>query len=128
MADKKEATGRERRESERADLEVEVDVRLDSEHNFYTGLTQDISTGGLFVATHKLLAVGTKVRVRFTLPGDEQKPIETETEVRWLRDGRAMMTDAPEGMGLRFLSLSADAKKVIGDFLSNRDSLFYDDE
>jgi uncharacterized protein (TIGR02266 family) len=127
MAQKQEAEGRERRESERVDMSVEVDVGLDSEHNFYTGLTRDISTGGLFVATHKLLAVGTKVRVRFTLPG-QKEAIETDTEVRWLRDSRAMTTDAPEGMGLRFTGLSPPAKKVIGHFLNDRDSLFYDDE
>ena len=36
------------RASERFDLEVKVD--LESDHNFYTGLTQNISAGGLFIA------------------------------------------------------------------------------
>ena len=40
------------RAAERFDLEVKVD--LESDHNFYTGLTQNISAGGLFIATHHL--------------------------------------------------------------------------
>ena len=40
------------RAAERFDLEVKVD--LESDHNFYTGLTQNISSGGVFIATHHL--------------------------------------------------------------------------
>lgn len=105
--------------------ELEVEVGLETDHNFYTGLTQDISNGGLFVATSIMYRVGERLRVRFSLPGREQ-PITAEAEVRWVRDPRAMKTDAPEGIGLRFVELPADAQTEIGHFLSRRDSLFYD--
>src|SRR5262245_4687668 len=103
-----------RRTSKRCDLEVEVG--FESEHNFYTGLTQDISSGGLFVATTALRPMGERLRVRFTLPG-QTTAIEAETEVRWIRDPRAIRTDAAEGMGLRFLKLSPEAKAAIMKFL-----------
>ncbi len=53
------------RASERFDLEVKVD--LESDHNFYTGLTQNISAGGLFIATSALNRVdgATGMGVRF---------------------------------------------------------------
>jgi uncharacterized protein (TIGR02266 family) len=100
---------------------------MESEHNFYTGLTQDISSGGLFAATHLLLEVGEKMTVKLTLPG-RKEPIEAEAEVRWVRDTRAIKTDAPEGMGLKFVNLDPEAKQAIEQFLHDRDSLYYDDE
>ena len=115
----------ERRTSPRQELEVEVG--FESEHNFYTGLTQDISGGGLFVATHQIRHVGEHVKVTFTLPGG--KVIAVETEVRWVRESSALRrADGAHGMGLRFLELPEDAKTAIGKFISQRDSLFYDDE
>jgi uncharacterized protein (TIGR02266 family) len=114
------------RASERYDLEVKVD--LESDHNFYTGLTQNISAGGLFIATHALRKIGDKITLKFTLPGSEQ-PVSVETEVRWIRENTALMrAEGGTGMGVRFINLSADAQAAIDRFLQSRDSLFYDDE
>jgi uncharacterized protein (TIGR02266 family) len=108
-------------------IELEVEVGLETEHNFYTGLTQDISSGGIFVATGLSYQVGERMTVRFTLPG-RKDPIVADAEVRWVRDSRYMRTDSPDGVGLRFVSLPADAQASILSFLENRDSLFFDDE
>jgi type IV pilus assembly protein PilZ len=118
--------GAERRTAPR--LELELEVSLESDNNFYTGLTQDISTGGLFVATHHLRAVGQHVTVRLTLP-EAKEQIVVESEVRWLRQTHSPGANhLPDGMGLKFLGLSAPAKTAIGQFLDKRESLFYDDE
>ena len=100
---------------------------MESDHNFYTGLTQDISTGGLFVATHRLRQVGDRITVTFTLPGRTER-IAVETEVRWIRSLPHPSADAPVGMGLRFVNLTVEARGAIASFLRHRDSLFYDDE
>ncbi len=100
---------------------------METDHNFYTGLTQDISSGGLFVATGIAYSVGDRMVVRFTLPG-RHEPIIADAEVRWVRDTRFMRTDSPEGVGLRFTSLTPEGKEAIESFLERRDSLFYDDE
>jgi len=114
------------RASERYDLEIKVD--LESEHNFYTGLTQNISAGGLFIATHHLRRIGDRITLKFQLPGSE-KSVEVETEVRWIRENSALTrADGATGMGVRFINLSSDATTAIQKFLSNRDSLYYDDE
>jgi len=122
------AAERAERQAERHELEINVD--FESESNFYTGLTQNISTGGIFLATHAPKRVGDHVRLRFMLPG-APRPIEVDTEVRWLRHASSLhRSDGPPGMGLRFLSLSAEDADVIQRFLDNRDSLYYglDDE
>jgi uncharacterized protein (TIGR02266 family) len=111
---------------ERFDLEVKVD--LESDHNFYTGLTQNISAGGLFIATHHLRRIGDRITLKFALPGTEM-PIAVETEVRWIRENSSLQrVDGATGMGVRFINLSADATAAIQKFLQSRDSLYYDDE
>ena len=117
----------ERRTSARVDLEVEVG--LETDNNFYTGLTQDISTGGVFVATHNLRRRGERLVVKFSLPG-VSTPFTVDAEVRWLREVSSLHGghEAATGMGLKFLNLPPQAKAVIASFLKQRESIFYDDE
>ena len=114
------------RASERFDLEVKVD--LESDHNFYTGLTQNISAGGLFIATNAIRRIGDRIVLKFSLPG-RTDPLAVETEVRWIRENSALnRVDGATGMGVRFVNLSPEAAKAIQDFIQSRDSLYYDDE
>jgi uncharacterized protein (TIGR02266 family) len=104
---------------------VAVQVTMESEHNFYTGLTQDLSGGGLFVATHNIRPIGERVHLRFTLP-TARDPIDALTEVRWIRPTPVAGGGGEAGMGLRFLSLAQPAQEAIKAFLRQRESLFYD--
>jgi uncharacterized protein (TIGR02266 family) len=114
------------RAAERFDLEVKVD--LESDHNFYTGLTQNISSGGVFIATHHLRKIGDRITLKFTLPGSE-KVLAVETEVRWIRENTALMrAEGGTGMGVRFINLSPEASAAINAFVQSRESLYYDDE
>jgi uncharacterized protein (TIGR02266 family) len=113
------------RVAERFDLEVKVD--LESDHNFYTGLTQNISAGGLFIATHQLRRIGDYIKVKFSLPG-AASAVSVNTEVRWIRENSLLHRfDGSTGMGVRFIDLSEEASQVILSFLESRDSLYYDD-
>jgi uncharacterized protein (TIGR02266 family) len=119
-----DAKASERRVEERVELEVEVGLHTD--HNFYTGLTQDISEGGIFVATHQIKPLGHQFTVKFKVPG-WPTPISSLAEVRWIREGSASArSDAPVGMGLRFLELPPQGKMAIGTFMKKRDSIFWD--
>ncbi len=114
------------RASERFDLEVKVD--LESDHNFYTGLTQNISAGGVFIATHHIRRIGDRITLKFSLPGTDQT-VAVETEVRWIRENSALQKiDGASGMGVRFINLTPEASAVIQQFIQSRDSLYYDDE
>jgi uncharacterized protein (TIGR02266 family) len=118
--------GAERRTAPRVELQIEVGLSSDS--NFYTGLTQDISTGGVFVATHQLHRVGQQVTVHLALPGQAEK-ITVESEVRWVRELSALNgSHGTTGMGLRFVGLTPAAKQAIDGFLDTHDSIFHDDE
>jgi uncharacterized protein (TIGR02266 family) len=104
---------------------VAVAVTFESDHNFYTGLTSDLSGGGLFVATHQIRSVGERVQLHFTLP-TLREPIEAVTEVRWVRATPMPGGGGEAGMGLQFLQLSPQAREAIKVFLKKRDSLFFD--
>jgi len=100
---------------------------MQTENNFYTGLTQDLSGGGIFVSTHQLRPVGERIKVLLTLPG-QGETFEIITEVRWLRDiTLSRSTDEP-GMGLRFLQMTPRARNAVSDFLTKRESLFFDED
>jgi uncharacterized protein (TIGR02266 family) len=104
---------------------VDLDVTLESEHNFYAGFAENLSSGGIFVATHKLLPVGQEIRFSIRLPGLEE-PVLGIGEVRWVRD-YSERSNVPPGLGLRFLYLAPGCMSVIQRFLENRDPLFFDD-
>ena len=111
-----------RRAHERAPLEVEVTVA--SDHNFYNGFSENVSEGGLFVATHVPLPVGTAVELEFTLPTAPNK-IHVRCAVCWIRPYRED-SDVPAGMGLRFVDLADADAEVITAFVRKRDPIFYD--
>jgi type IV pilus assembly protein PilZ len=114
-----ESASSDRRHSQRAS--VEVDLGVYSESNFFTGLTRDISDGGLFVATHVPLPVGTEVTVKFTLPGCAE--VTAKGVVAWLRDPQA----GTPGMGVRFSELRPEDEALIHRFISKREPLYHDD-
>jgi len=104
---------------------VSVEVTLNSEHNFFTGLTQDLSGGGLFVATPTLCPIGARVQLRMTLP-TSPVPIEAMTEVRWVRHHDVPGGGGKAGVGLMFLQMSPQAKQAVKAFLAKRESIFFD--
>lgn len=105
-------------------LHLQVAVTLMSESQLYTGLSENLSEGGVFVATHVLRKVGEKIDLTLTLK--DGKPIHTVAEVRWVREFSDRI-DSAAGMGLRFVSLSSDDAKAIRAFLRERDPLLFDE-
>jgi type IV pilus assembly protein PilZ len=107
--------------------QVQVEVGLQTESNFYTGLTQDLSGGGIFVATNQIRQIGDRIKVLLTLPG-QRETFEILAEVRWVRSITFSRNVEDPGMGLRFLQMSPGAKKAVTDFLTKRESLFFDED
>jgi Tfp pilus assembly protein PilZ len=62
---------------------------------------RNVCTGGLFVATSRLLAVGDWAVLSLTLPGATE-PVEILGEVRWSRPSQDLV-DVPGGLGFRFV-------------------------
>jgi uncharacterized protein (TIGR02266 family) len=114
-----------RRQARRFPLKVEVGMT--SEHNFYTGFAENLSSGGLFVATHEPLRIGDRLEINLTVPGLE-RVCTALCEVRWLREYDPVHLETVPGVGLKFLELDPDARAAIELFLRHRDPIFYDED
>lgn len=112
----------ERRRAPRAELVA--GLGLYSESNFYAGFTEDISEGGVFVASYVLLPVGSRVSLEVALPGNFE--IHASGVVRWLRHSDGAEDSAPPGMGIQFDAISDDDRELIREFVQNRAPYFYD--
>lgn len=103
---------------------VEMEVGVSSESNFYMGFTENLSATGVFVATYKPRPIGSRIEVTLTLPNSVE--LKVMGTVRWTR-GESSGGDSWPGMGIQFDGLSAEEEKIVSKFLRLRDPLFYDE-
>ena len=109
-------------------VDATLEVTLESESNFFSGFATNISEGGIFVATHSLQPVRSRLCVALSLP-NHPEPFEVQCEVCWLREYNDMIPDMTPGMGVRFLELedSSEAWGAISEFCRDlREPLFHD--
>jgi len=115
---------KERRAAPRA--EIEADIGFQSETNFFMGFTEDISTGGLFIATYDVRPMGSSLNINFTLPNGHL--VSAEGIVRWVREYNETTPDTPPGMGVQFENLQPVDKEAIHSFIEERPAMFYDND
>lgn len=113
-------------ERNRTRYRVELEVTLEGSHNFYMGFTENISEGGLFVATHRYKPIGSPIRLTLRLPAAAE-PIEVLGEVRWVREANEA-NNVPPGMGVCFHEISEAGLHSINEYLKISEPLFFDDE
>jgi uncharacterized protein (TIGR02266 family) len=112
---------------EQARFGVDCTVTIDSEHNFYAGTAQNLSEGGIFIATHIVHPIGTKFLLAIHLEEDgKPKVVRGVGMVRWIR---AADEDEglPAGLGIQFLELQGDGSQRIAAFLERRQPILMND-
>lgn len=107
--------------------EIECDVTVDSASNFYTGIAQNISEGGIYVKGSTELEPGTVIGLRFTLD-DEGPPIEMQGEIRWHDSEESNEETVMKGFGVRFLQPRAPDITRIRGFIARRSPMMNPDE
>lgn len=82
-------------------LVLHAHVTTSSEDNFFSGLTENISEGGVFVATFSPPGIGERIRLQLAV--DDAQDFVVEAIVRWHR-----YDDAGElsGCGAQFVDLT----------------------
>jgi uncharacterized protein (TIGR02266 family) len=118
------ATGEGRRAHRRH--HVEIQVTLESESNFYVGLTENLSEGGLFIATVLVKPIGTQIGFSLKL-GDAPEPISALGTVRWVRE-YSETSDTGPGMGVRFDRMAPEHLARVRQFLATRAPLFHEED
>ncbi len=115
------ASAPEVRQYRRVDLHVEI--TLESDSNFYAGVSNNVSEGGVFVATLAAPPIGSTVTLTLGLPGAGRFAVAGV--VRWVREDDVCHGTLP-GCGIQWLGLPADARVAIEHFVRSRDTELYD--
>ncbi|MBX3187073.1 MAG: TIGR02266 family protein [Labilithrix sp.] len=109
--------------AERVDVKAVVDVFGDD--NFWTGLSVNISEGGIFVATYAAVPIGAHVTVQIAMRFEDE-PLVVDAVVRWTR---AACADAPPGIGLQFVDIDERTIARVREFIQTvREPLLYEAE
>ena len=106
--------------------EYKLEISGDSGHQFFTGFSENISAGGLFIATYQTLPLGTRFQINFAVPGVDYE-FATDCEVRWVREYNEDTPDTMPGMGVRFLNLSSRETEVLDELVRRLETMFYID-
>jgi uncharacterized protein (TIGR02266 family) len=93
---------------------VEVDVSIGGAGRVVTGVSGDVSVGGLSVSTYRPLPEGTRVSVRFRLPTGQ---VMGTGIVRWTREGRPGRLPA---MGIELVELDEMDRDCLERFCGKR--------
>ena len=96
----------ERRINKRLDTKFEISYV--HENDYLISFTKNISAEGMFVYTERPPAVGSTIKLIFSI--GNLKKIETNAEVIWVNKGAS---SKDHGMGLKFLNMPARDKDAI---------------
>lgn len=100
--------GAERRAADRITYEVDAHVRIgDSE---VVAKTENVSASGCFLGVPSLLAVGSKVHVRFTLPAGDFEADATIVRIR------PTTPEKGPGVGLMFHDVAPECRARLDQF------------
>ncbi len=100
----------ERRQGSRVPVQIWVEEKTDRE--LYFQRSANLSTGGIYLENTIPHPVGTRVNLRFQLPGDAEK-IEVKAEV-----AAAIAGEEEFGMGLKFVDLDAAIAERIQKYVA----------
>jgi uncharacterized protein (TIGR02266 family) len=95
-----------RRSSPRVVLGIPIQYRFGN--TIAAALTLNLSRGGIAIRTTSPLEAGSKIRVRFRMPGSK-RDVEAEGSVAW--------SDRRVGMGIRFETVDAANQAVVDNFV-----------
>jgi uncharacterized protein (TIGR02266 family) len=86
-----------------------------------TDYTVNVSSGGLFIETSKILPVDTLLMIKFKLP-DVETAISCKARVAWTNEADAPKKPSfPPGMGIQFLDLTQDDMHAIRMFVDRNE-------
>ncbi len=102
---------------------LRAEVTLHSEDNLYAGLSYDVSTGGVFVATVDTPPLGARVDVSVALADGSE--LELAGVVRWIRDAALASDGLPPGCGIEWKGLPLEAVRALEAFATTREPLLW---
>lgn len=108
-----------RREYVRLPLDGDMMVRYGHRGQCYFGSCQDLSPGGLFIATRTPAPSGAEVLLKFKLPGHE-RTLQARGKVVRVHKARKRSAGVSPGMHIRFTKIGTRTEEEIKRFLVPR--------
>lgn len=105
-------------------IELEAHLTMRSDDNIFMGFSENISQGGVFVATPEAFEIGKVLTLHLHLPS-MSKPITALAEVRWTRPGQPD-NDVLPGVGCQFVRIEGTGDEVLRDFIETREPMFFE--
>lgn len=102
----------------------ETEVQYEPSHDTTsTGLSSNLSVGGLYLRTKRPLSVEDTLKLSFSLPSqDEAIPITCRARVAWINDEKERRKpDYAPGVGLQFFDISREDLSRLSKFVDTYD-------
>jgi uncharacterized protein (TIGR02266 family) len=112
MVDK--GSGVERRQHNRAPMMLKVATR--DTPTMLNVFTENVSQGGVFIATNEQFTIGEEIDFEISFPG-LLDPIPMKGQVKWSR--KALSLDEPAGIGIEFLSTNSPGINSFSQLVSD---------
>jgi len=106
-----------KREHERLPITLTVNYRTDMD--FLNASAKDISLGGMFLRTTSPLPEGTELNLCFNIPEIHIEFCVT-AEIIWAVSSGEADYEKDCGMGLKFINLSRERSKLLGEYINSR--------
>lgn len=108
------------RKDKRAPVALKVRFKSATVDEFMEQYARDISRGGLFIKSKSPMPVGTLLKFEVQLK-DESPVIRGVGRVVWKREPQeAAGSDAPSGMGIKFIRMDAECRAFVEKIVSQR--------
>ena len=113
-------TPSQRRQYPRKSLKIKIAVKSSQSQDLVYFNNKDMSLGGTFLESHDdFYEVGTEIELTFSLP-DNPQPIEVRGKVAYvMTEDITTGSELVPGMGIKFLNLKEDDKKLLAACLEN---------
>ena len=105
-------------------IKIETTVRYGPcQETILSGLSDDLSVGGLYLKTNVPLAFDETIMLSFSLPSQKQeKTVNCKASVAWTNyDINLRKPDLPSGVGLQFVDILHEDLVAISSFINNYD-------
>ena len=98
-----------------------TNVSLRSNSHAKNGLSEDLSTTGMFVSVAEPVQEGTMIKLHFSLPDADEPPIEAMAKVVWINNScNKAKPDFPSGNGLLFTKMDPPAEETLYNYIEQR--------
>jgi len=100
------------RKDKRAPVSLKVRFKSATVDEFIEQYCRDVSRGGIFIKSSQPMAIGTLLKFQLQLK-DESSLIKGVGRVVWTRSEDDASSEAPAGMGIKFIKMDGDSRTVV---------------